>query len=189
MKENSPEYTDHIEEMIRSLCFIRPDPRFWDGLDEAALISQFEETGVTAFGCITPIWNLSPPALSFNDVAPEALSGAELYMADREAFLSCCADAGIYCHSAFRIYSDYSQILKVAGQWLRGDALTPPLFFLDSEQKLRKVDGHHRITVALLAETPILPFYCQETLTIQGIDRASPELLSRSTWSANEARM
>jgi hypothetical protein len=185
MQGENADLTDELAEMIQSLCFGKPDPRFWEGLDEGCLKSRFGEASADEFHKIVPVWDLRPEALKFNDVVPDALVGAKLYMADRESFLSHCVDAEIYCHAAYKDYSGDSQILKVVGQWLRGDALTPPLFFLDSDRKLRKVDGHHRTTVAFAARTPIFPFYCQQTLDLQGVERASSEHLTQSRWTTN----
>jgi hypothetical protein len=185
MQSENADLTDELTEAIRNLCFGKPDPRFWQGLDEACLKSRFEEANAGEFRKIVPVWDLRPEGLRFNNVVDHALVGAKLYMADRESFLSHCIDAEIYCHAAYKIYSCDSQILKVAGQWLRGDSLTPALFFLDSDRKLRKVDGHHRATVAFLAETPIIPFYCQQTLDLQGVERASSEHLTQSRWKTN----
>lgn len=185
MQGENADLTDELAEMIQSLCFGKPDPRFWEGLDEGCLKSRFGEASADEFHDIVPVWDLRPEALKFNDVVPDALVGAKLYMADRESFLSHCVDAEIYCHATYKDYSGDSQILKVIGQWLRGDTLTPPLFFLDSDRKLRKVDGHHRTTVAFLARTPIFPFYSQQTLDLQGVERASSELLTQSRWTMN----
>ncbi len=185
MQNKNADLSDELFEANESLFFGKPDPQFWEGLDEVCLKSRFQGASASEFHNIVPIWDLRPEALRFNNVVDHALVGAKLYMADRESFLSHCADAEIYCHGAYKFYSCERQILKVAGQWLRADTLTPPLFFLDSERKLRKVDGHHRTTVAFLAETPNFPFYCQQTLDLQGVERASSEQLTQSRWKTN----
>lgn len=174
---------DEFAKMLQQLCFGNPDPTFWNGLDEQALKDQFEHASADVFHSVSPVWDLRHESLGFNEVVPEALAGAKLYIARRQAFLDHCADGAIYCHAAYERYSSIRQILKVIGQWLRGDSLTPPLFFLDSEKELRKVDGHHRATVALMSHSPFLPFYCQDIVEIQGIELADSEFLTKARWT------
>jgi hypothetical protein len=162
-----------------------PDAGVSKGLGDACLKSRFKRGCGIEFHKIVPVWDLRPEVLPFNIVVADALVGAELFLADRESFLSHCIDAEIYCSGAYKKYSGGSQIQIVAEQWLRGEALTPPLFFLNSHGKLEKVDGHHRTTVAFLTESPIFPFYCQQTLNLQGVERASSEHLTQSRWIAN----
>jgi hypothetical protein len=188
MESEHTDLTDKLSDLIESLSFRENDPQFWEGLDEAWLKSRFEGASATEFHEIVPAWDLRPEALRFNDVLPDALVGAKLYMADRESFLRHCIDAELYGQKAYKNGPIDRQILKVAGQWLRGDTLTPPLFFLDSNGKLGKVDGHHRTTVALLAETPIFPFYCQQTLDLQGVVCTSLGHLIQSRWTTNGGR-
>lgn len=169
--------------LIHSLCFGEEDIKFWEGLDGDALESRFTNTAEAAFECIKPLWDLRPESLRFNPVAPQALIGARLYFAERNAFLRHCANAEIYCHDVYQTESNKRQFLKIIGQWLRGNTLTPPLFFVNSDKQLEKVDGHHRTTVAFMAKTPIFPFYCQDTIEIAGIVRASAQHCEQDGWT------
>ncbi|MDB6120952.1 MAG: hypothetical protein JWO08_4733 [Verrucomicrobiaceae bacterium] len=162
-----------LSSLLQSLMGVF-DPPFWDGLDEVELKAIFDD--------LCPVWDLRPESIVHNEVVPEAISGALLYLAKRDAFIRHCADAEIYQHEVFKKWSGADQIHRVIGQWRRGEALTPPLFFRDHESMLRKVDGHHRITVALLCRSPVLPFYCKENLHFDGIYLASSDHFSHCNW-------
>ena len=52
--------------------------------------------------------------------------------------------------------------------WEQGKELSPPVFKLINE-KLYKLDGHHRFYVAVACGAKSIPFFCQDKLNFDGI--------------------
>ena len=164
---------DVLDNMIRSLCGC--DQRhFWDDMDQAALKKLFES--------IRPIWDLRPEAKGHANDNPEALSGARLYLAKRDAFVCNCAHAERYRFEVVKKESFSDKIHRVITHWQRGEPLTPPVFWCNFDNLLQGVAGHHRTMVAMLSNCEVLPFYSRELLHFDGISLASPDYLELSSW-------
>ena len=163
---------------------LSPDLEFWKGLDYSDLKTRYNSAPLSAFRSIVPVWDMRPGAISHNPVVPEAIDDAKLYIATREALIANCPDRNIYTHERFRDHSTFDRILRVIGHWEKREPLTPPLFWLSDNQEIAKVDGHHRITVALLSGASRIPLYCQEDLQLVGIPLATLPELETAAWSA-----
>jgi len=123
--EDDDSLVEPIANQLRALMFRGWDAGFWEGLNQGAFLPQFENVNADVLRTICPLWDLRPESLRFNKVAEEALVGAELYVATRAAFISCCADCHIYTLRSYKDYSCEFQIQRVIGHWIKRKALTP----------------------------------------------------------------
>ena len=176
----------NLDSILQKLCGLGPDDKTDLPSDHLSIRSRFDGSNPAEFLTITPRWDLRLSARRFNRVIPDAIEGARLYIAERSSLIAYCPDREIYQHSRYLDFSSASQILRVIDHWERTNSLTPPLFFQSSDLELRKVDGHHRVTVALLSEAPYIPIYCKEDLRLPGIVLASPSLLQSGSWTADQ---
>lgn len=138
----------------------------WYGLDRKSLESRFSGPDMPSLVGIKPVWDFRLSALERNDMKKQYDNSVILYVAERDAFLrGSDYDENYVIESTRRMDS---QCLRVIGHWERGDALTPPVFKIEGG-KLYKIDGGHRVKIALLAKAPMIPFYCTCRLSMDGI--------------------
>jgi len=103
------------------------------------------------------------------------MGGLKLYLAGRSAFLELNRVRDVRGFPGLLEHSTPKKLLQVIRHWQRGEALSPPVFM---------VDGHHRAIVALLSKAPLIPFYCQASVDLEGITPCDVLHARQARWIA-----
>jgi len=117
---------------------------------------------------IVPKWDLSTEALKYNDLRDEILVGLTLHLAEPSAFLGVCTYPSDYATEDLERRSSTHKLRRILDLWESEVALTPPVFTWQDE-KLVKLDGHHRTLLAFALQASEIPFYCDRPIEDQGI--------------------
>lgn len=155
----------------------------WQGFNEEELRRQYVGAPERVFRRITPLWDLSEEAKNKNECDPEYLSRCSLYNAAPTSLIPRMLMSRHYIFDEFWKAGFESRFLRVLGLWQEKIQLPPPVIRPrpTEEGVLVKIDGFHRLALAVISGSPSIPFYCCFNEVPEGIGLMNSETDTRYT--------
>lgn len=139
---------------------VNSNPRsFWQRLDEKSILARYRDLPIDKISPRLNIcWDLSEESRYQNEEADdEYLDRCGLYQCDTFNFRILIGSFQTYsiCDEAF----SERHFHRILGHWERGTPLSPPVLKQKEDGFLHKLDGFHRIAVALACKVTSIPFF------------------------------
>jgi len=154
---------EQIESLNKFLHNIDPDREA-----RKALEARYPNLRPDLLPPIIPKWDISAEALKHNELREDILSNAILHIAETSAFLEVCTYPSDYATNDLKKRTSSHKLRRVLYHWASQTALTPPVFTWLND-KLLKLDGHHRTLLAFALRAVQIPFYCDQPIERNGI--------------------
>ncbi len=168
-------YAEIANQKIYNMLKINNQNDFWQGLNEEELRYRYVGAPENVFRQITTLWDLSEKAKKKNECDTEYLSQSSLYIAAPTWLAPRMLMNREYTYAEFWAAGHQSPFLRVLGLWQKNIHLPPSVIRPTNEGGLVKLDGFHRLALAVISGPPTLPFYCCFNEIPEGIELMNSE--------------
>ena len=136
---------------------------------EKSLKARYWKVPQSTYRSLKVCWDFRPIAIRLSEATGDYLRACRLYECDLQQLLFHLSQNHNWRFDRLFEEAKENRLLRVIGLWEIGSPLTPPVLTLRDDGRLGKIDGFHRLAVAIAAEVPCIPFWAAPPIDLSGV--------------------